>query len=144
MNEDDMKKVFTAPIVGDDLNGLGTTSQFVFEGLTQSTGVKERAPDGLGQHDKGAKLDSGKNRLGLVLGDFASALWSVGEVGTFGANKYTDSGWKSVENAQQRYLDALLRHLLKNKMGETHDPDSGLSHSAHIAWNALALLELGG
>ena len=103
----------------------------------------EATPDGLGQHEPGAKLDAGKNRLGLVLGDFANALWSVGEVGTFGANKYTDSGWMSVENAQSRYMDALFRHILKYKMGEKVDSDSGLPHLAHAAWNILALIELG-
>lgn len=119
----------------------------VWKSYLQSTTLElepmEETPDGLGQHEPGAKLDAGKNRLGLVLGDFANALWSVGEVGTFGANKYTDSGWMSVENAQSRYMDALFRHILKYKMGEKVDSDSGLPHLAHAAWNILALIELG-
>lgn len=93
-------------------------------------------------HQPGAKLDHGKNRLSLVIGGFANALWAVGEIGTFGANKYTDNGWISVENGQERYTDAMLRHFLSEMQGEVYDPDSELYHAAHTAWNALARLEL--
>ena len=98
-------------------------------------------PLGKNQHEAGAKLDAGKNRLDLVLGDFSRALWEVGRVGTYGANKYTDRGWVSVPNGLQRYGDALLRHYLQYKRGEAFDPESDLHHLAHAAWNALALLE---
>ena len=92
--------------------------------------------------EKGEKLDNGKNRLGLVLGGFSHALWLVGCVGTFGADKYTDNGWQQVKNGRNRYLDALLRHLFKVFMGEETDKESGLLHLAHVCWNALAILEL--
>lgn len=101
----------------------------------------ESTPDGISQHEAGAKLDKGKERLDLVLGAFANALTEVGAVGTFGANKYTDNGWQEVENGSGRYADALLRHYFKHKKGEKIDPDSGLSHLGHLAWNALAILE---
>jgi hypothetical protein len=87
-------------------------------------------------------LDYGKIRLGLVLGDFARALNAVGEVGTFGARKYSDGGWIEVPNGVERYTDALFRHLLHEHIGEHTDPDSGLLHAAHSAWNALARLDL--
>ena len=92
--------------------------------------------------EKGVKLDKGKNRMSLVFNGFSHALWQVAEVGTFGANKYTDNGWQSVENPQERYTNALLRHLFKFYNGEQIDEESGLSHLAHLAWNALAILEL--
>lgn len=95
-----------------------------------------------GLHQIGVKDDSNKPRLDLVLGDFANALWEVGEVGTFGANKYTDRGWHEVENGIERYSNALLRHYFKYKSGEYVDLESGLSHLAHMAWNALAILQL--
>ena len=97
-------------------------------------------PNGLSPHTPGAKLDRGKNRLGLVLMDFASALIEVGKVGTYGAKKYTDHGWVSVPDAEQRYTDALFRHLLAEGNGEMKDPDTQLLHAAHAAWNALARL----
>lgn len=93
-------------------------------------------------HVPGAKLDDGKVRMGLVLSGFARALTEVSKVGTFGARKYSDNGWKSVPNGAARYTDALYRHLLAEATGETHDRESGLYHAAHAAWNALARLEL--
>jgi len=96
--------------------------------------------DDIGQHEKGAKLDKGKNRLGLVIGGFARALIEVGKVGTFGANKYTDDGWKYVQNGEQRYTDALYRHLLAEANGEELDSETGLLHAAAVAWNSLARL----
>jgi hypothetical protein len=104
--------------------------------------TKEQDPTGRDAHAPGAKLDAGKNRLGLVLGGFARSLQEVGKVGTFGANKYTDNGWREVPNGQARYTDAMFRHLLKEAAGEVNDPDSKLKHAAHAAWNALARLEL--
>lgn len=102
----------------------------------------ERDPTGKSQHESGSKLDHGKNRLGLVLLAFARALKEVGEVGTFGANKYTDNGWLDVPNGIDRYTDAMLRHLLQEATGEKIDPESQMLHSAQVAWNALARLEL--
>lgn len=92
--------------------------------------------------EKGIKLDKGKNRLSLVLSGFANALWLVGEVGTFGADKYTDNGWQEVENPEERYLDAMLRHLFQVFKGQYIDTESSFPHLAHVAWNALAVLEL--
>lgn len=93
-------------------------------------------------HVVGAKDDSVKPRTDLVLGGFSRALWEVSQVGTFGANKYTDNGWMEVPNGIERYLSALLRHYFKYRMGEVYDPESGLLHLSHLAWNSLAVLEL--
>jgi hypothetical protein len=94
------------------------------------------------QHEVGYKADHGKNRLTLIMHGFARALFEVGKVGTFGAEKYTDGGWCEVVNGEQRYTDALYRHLLAEATGELKDQESELLHSAHTAWNALARLEL--
>lgn len=102
----------------------------------------ELDPKGKAQHDPGAKLDAGKPRAGLVLGAFSRALSAVCEVGTYGANKYSDNGWTHVENGIERYQDAMLRHWLKLASGEKIDPESGLKHRAQVAWNALAIFEL--
>jgi hypothetical protein len=95
-----------------------------------------------GQHAPGVKLDHGKPRAGLVLGGFARALTAVSDVGTFGAKKYTPHGWRSVPHGFERYTDAMVRHQLAEAVGEQFDAESGLSHAAHAAWNALARLEL--
>lgn len=110
-----------------------------FVNVNQHASV-EKDPHGLDPHSRGAKLDQGKNRLGLVLLDFARALEEVGKVGTFGANKYTAHGWCSVLGGEERYTDALFRHLMAEGRGEIIDPDSQMLHAAQVAWNALARL----
>lgn len=104
--------------------------------------IEDRDPAGIDAHQPGAKLDAGKNRLGLVLGDFALALKAVGEVGTLGANKYSAHGWITVEDGHARYTDAMFRHLFAELSGEALDPELGVLHAAQVAWNALARLDL--
>jgi hypothetical protein len=91
---------------------------------------------------RGMKYDAGKPRAGLLVRDFARALEAVAEVTTFGAEKYAPGSWRTVPAARERYGDAFLRHIFKDAAGEEIDPESKLLHAAHIAWNALALLEL--
>lgn len=105
-------------------------------------GLAERDSHGKEQHEPGAKLDAGKPRMSLVLGGFPRALWGVAKVGTFGAEKYTDNGWKEVPDAVERYTSALYRHQNKIDRGEYLDSDSGLPHCLHVAWCALAIAEL--
>lgn len=112
------------------------------EVLVETFGPIERDPTGRSQHEVGSKLDAGKNRMGLVLLGFPRALLAVGEVGTYGANKYTDNGWTEVPDGARRYTDAMLRHVFKEAAGEYHDRDTQMLHAAHAAWNALARLEL--
>jgi hypothetical protein len=100
--------------------------------------VGESDPSGKSSHEPGSKLDMGKQRAGLVLGGFQNALKAVVEVGTFGANKYTDNGWRSVDGGLKRYEDALWRHLLERGC----DEQSGLPHRWHALWNMMALIEL--
>lgn len=98
-------------------------------------------PNGLDAHAPGAKLDAGKIRAGLMLDGFARALAGVSAVTTYGAKKYTPNGWLAVPDGEARYRDALVRHLLSSASEEV-DPESGIDHLAHAAWNCLALLEL--
>lgn len=104
--------------------------------------MNETDPTGKGAHEPGAKLDAGKLRPSLVLGGFAHALKAVVKVGTDGANKYTDNGWREVPNGFARYSDAKVRHALAWACGEQRDKDTQSLHLAHEAWNALARLEL--
>ena len=89
----------------------------------------------------GIKLDQGKPDASLLL-EFSRALRAVAEVGTFGAKKYTRSGWTAVDDGRNRITAALVRHLLAEGAGELTDADSSLAHDAHAAWNALARLDL--
>lgn len=102
---------------------------------------EEQDPHGLGQHAPGAKLDAGKVRPDLILSGMPRALLAVARVATFGAEKYTENGWREVPDGVQRYTAALDRHRLQEGI-ELADDGSGLPHAAHLAWNALARLEL--
>ena len=110
--------------------------------IIETEKIVETDPNGLDQHQAGAKLDANKNRLGLVLHGFARALQEVGKVGTYGANKYTDNGWVEVPDGVDRYTDAMYRHLLTEAQGERLDKGTKILRSAHVAWNALARLDL--
>ena len=64
----------------------------------------------------------------------------VVEVYDFGAKKYAPETWKQLADGENRYRAALLRHLTAHYKGELRDPESGLLHTQHLAWNAIALL----
>lgn len=104
--------------------------------------ASEFDPTGRDAKQSGAKLDAGKNRLGLMMSGFPRALSAVGKVTTYGATKYTDNGWVDVPDGVNRYTDAMMRHFLKECAGEKLDDESGLRHAEQVAWNALARLEL--
>lgn len=86
----------------------------------------------------GTKLDAGKRDWTLLPW---RALAEVVEVLEYGERKYARENWKLVPDAEQRYRAALLRHTvaLAEDPG-ARDPESGLSHAAHAACNALFLL----
>lgn len=92
-------------------------------------------------HLPGMKYDEGKPNLSLVFGGFSKALQDVGHVGTFGAHKYTPNGWREVPDLEERYMSALLRHTMSTLDSEPFDKETGRHHLAHVAWNALAILE---
>lgn len=101
--------------------------------------MTERDPNNTPQHDAGAKLDADKVRPDLIFSGMPRALLAVAEVATFGAQKYTENGWMSVPDGVKRYTAAMDRHRLAS---DERDEQSGLLHAAHLAWNALARLEL--
>lgn len=98
-------------------------------------------PEYLGDEDApGVKHDSSKPLLGLMHKEMARALLSVSESTTYGASKYSEGNWLKLDPS--RIADALHRHLNAHERGVEKDPESGLKHLTHAAWNVLALLEL--
>lgn len=88
---------------------------------------------------EGTKYDNGKPPVAEFLLDFAPEIMEVAKVWKFGAEKYTKSNWKKVENGKERYMNALFRHLLQSETEPT-DSESGMSHLVHAAFNMLAVL----
>lgn len=73
---------------------------------------------------------------------FPRALEAVTVISEYGARKYEADGWRRVPDGFTRYTDALLRHLRAEGQGQALDPESSRLHAEHVAWNALARLEL--
>ena len=76
------------------------------------------------------KADTGKRRYSLIN---AEAHGMTVDAMTYGANKYTPNGWKSVRNGSERYYDAQMRHIEDDRTGELYDDESGLLSLAHAA-----------
>jgi hypothetical protein len=83
----------------------------------------------------GLRYDEGKTRLDLIPAEWIEGL---GQVLTMGAAKYEPRNWEQGMPYSKVY-GPLLRHANKFQGGESHDPESGLHHLLHVAWNALAL-----
>ena len=86
----------------------------------------------------GLKYDHGKLRYDLVP---PTALMNVAEVLTFGANKYSDNNWKTVQPFESRYIAAAIRHIEAYRQGEIFDDESGLPHLAHASTCLMFLLQ---
>lgn len=85
--------------------------------------------------DQSVKADGGKIRLELIP---LSTLTSLGNVLTFGAEKYSENSWQNVE--PERYIGALLRHFeAYRKDNLSIDKDSGLLHIECVLCNAAFL-----
>lgn len=85
----------------------------------------------------GRKDDAGKPQYRLLP---VRGLAAIVDVLTFGAQKYAPDNWMKVNNAVERYEDAMLRHLFAWKSGEKNDPESGLPHLAHAGCCLLFLM----
>lgn len=84
-----------------------------------------------------AKYDAGKVRLDLLP---VQPLVDIGQVLTYGAQKYDERNWEK-GFAWSRPYAATLRHLFAWWSGEDNDPETGLSHLAHAACEVLFLQE---
>lgn len=85
----------------------------------------------------GIKKDDDKRQWSLLP---LQEIEDVIDVLQFGAKKYSADNWKLVENMDDRYYDALMRHIAAYRSGEEVDPESGLNHLAHAACNVLFML----
>lgn len=85
----------------------------------------------------GLRFDQGKIRYDLLQ---IHGLEELGKVSTIGAVKYADFNYlKGMD--WLRIFGSLMRHAFAWWKGEDYDPETGLHHMAHCAWNCLTLVE---
>ena len=58
----------------------------------------------------------------------------------FGEKKYSRDNWQLVENPQQRYYSACMRHLIEWQEGRKKDKETKLPHLAHALCCIVFLL----
>lgn len=85
----------------------------------------------------GRKDDSKKWRFSLLPWD---SVLEVIKVLEFGAAKYAPDNWQKVDNANERYFNAAMRHLTAWWGGEKKDSETNLSHLAHATCCLLFLM----
>ncbi len=85
---------------------------------------------------EGKKFDQDKPRMDLL---DTEALTQIARVMGMGAKKYGDHNWRG-GLAWSRVIGAAMRHLTAFNNGEDLDPESGLSHLAHLGCCVMFLL----
>ena len=79
------------------------------------------------------------NSIPYDLVPFQEMTEAFARVAEFGAQKYEPWNWtKGLPRVQ--LCCSLLRHTFAYIRGENYDSDSGLLHTDHILWNAVALV----
>lgn len=124
----------------DDLEGTIEDPEF-FDDDFGFEDPSEVVPDSPYNHDlshptQAARFDQGKPRMELV---DLNILEAIAKVAAFGAKKYSDNNWRKGFPWLQPYA-SMMRHLKKWHDGEDIDPESGLFHLDHAAWNIHALI----
>jgi hypothetical protein len=69
------------------------------------------------------------------------AMEKVALVHKLGSEKYGAFNWRKTGVCATTYVNAIMRHLNAWRDGEDLDPESGISHLAHIACSCNILLD---
>ena len=81
-----------------------------------------------------------KTPLGLIP---SYAMEQTALVHQLGAQKYGPYNWRRTGVCASTYVNAIIRHLNAWRDGETVDPESSISHLAHVACSCNILLDAG-
>jgi hypothetical protein len=97
------------------------------------------APDvpapNVAEDNGGLRFDGGKPAYDLIPPE---AMDELALLYTIGARKYSDRNWERGMSFS-RCFGPLMRHAWKFWRGEERDPETGIHHMIHAAWNAFAL-----
>lgn len=86
--------------------------------------------------NSGTRYNSGKRKWGLLSW---AAVSQIVEVLEFGAKKYSAWNWTKGLSWSECF-ESMQRHLVAWYSGEDKDPETGLSHMAHVLCNAMFLM----
>lgn len=87
--------------------------------------------------DEAKHFDDGKPELQYVLA--MPGLLEVAKVGTYGKQKYGQWNYRK-GMPWMKLLGSCVRHLAAFIQGQDTDPESGISHLAHLCYDALMLI----
>ena len=95
------------------------------------------------KESSGKKTNIDKPQISLLFKQFPKALEAIVRCSEYGHEKYKETdkdylNYQRVDGGSKTYADAGLRHRLQHG----NDLESGLPHQFHVAWNALAELQL--
>jgi hypothetical protein len=79
-----------------------------------------------------------KTPLGLIP---PCAMNQTALVHKFGASRYGPFNWRDTRVCASTYVNAIMRHLNAWRDGEDLDPESGISHIAHISCSCNILMD---
>ena len=79
-----------------------------------------------------------KTPLGLIP---PYAMYLTAWAHKLGAEKYGPYNWRDTGVCASTYVNAMMRHLNAWRDGEDLDPESGISHLAHIACSCNILMD---
>jgi hypothetical protein len=85
---------------------------------------------------EGKRYNEGKRKWGLLS---FKALAELVKVLEFGAKKYDSWNWSKGLSFTETF-ESMQRHLVAWYNGEDNDPETGLSHMAHVFCNAMFLM----
>lgn len=148
-NSEHIRIYAISPSIGDGLLITEFDTDDVFieeENQPAKKKLIRKLPDGLNDaeehNEEGVKYDNGKPLAGDMIMIFPHALMGVAKCIEWGSHKYPQTdNYIRLENGYKRYINGLMRHMLKICLGQEYDDETKLPHIYHVCWNALAICE---
>lgn len=140
-------RVYTLlPSIGDGLLITDFDTEEVFEegnkAIREAIIQKSKDEDIEEHNEEGVKYDDGKPLAGDMIMIFPHALMGVAKCIEWGSHKYPQTdNYIRLKNGYKRYMNGIMRHLLKMMLGQQYDDETKLPHIYHVCWNALAICE---
>ena len=146
LNSEHIRIYAIMPSIGDGLLITEFDTEEVFEegnkAIREAIIQKSKDEDIEEHNEEGVKYDDGKPLAGDMIMIFPHALMGVAKCIEWGSHKYPQTdNYIRLKNGYKRYMNGIMRHLLKMMLGQQYDDETKLPHIYHVCWNALAICE---